>query len=235
MKLLITRPAEDAEKLVAQLSDLSVACHRAPLMTITPNSAPLPDPATLGGLAFTSVNGLRALVGRAKHLEDWQRLPAYCVGPQSAAAAEQAGFHQCHQAAGDVETLAQLIADLHAPQAAPVAHFAGAHLAGNLQALLEAQHIAVEKCVLYEAVAATQFDRATEAALMARTLDGVVLYSQRSARVFLSLFQPLGAPPLRAYCLAPAIAEIMQAEGFESRCAATPDAAGMLALIAEDL
>jgi hypothetical protein len=35
--------------------------------------------------------------------------------------------------------------------------------------------------------------------------------------------------------LAPAIAEIMQAEGFESRCAATPDAAGMLALIAEDL
>ena len=233
MKLLITRPAEDAEKLVAQLQKISVTCHRAPLMRITPHPQDLPDPATLGGLAFTSVNGLRALMAQAQDLQNWQALPAYCVGPQSAAAAREAGFHQCHQAAGDVETLAQLIAQHHTAHSLPVAHFSGAHLAGNLQALLAAQNIVVKKCVLYEAVAATQFDPATEAALMAGTLDGVVLYSQRTARVFLSLFQPLAAPPLRVYCLAPAIAEIMQAQGFECVTAATPDEAGMLALIAQ--
>lgn len=233
MKLLITRPAEDADRLVAQLQKISVTCHLSPLMSITPHEAALPDPATLGGLAFTSVNGLRALMRQATNLPAWQALPTYCVGPQSAMAAQQAGFHSCHQAAGDVEALAQLIGRHHDPQALPVAHISGRHLAGNLQALLTAQNIAVEKYMLYQAVAATQFDTATQTALLAGALDGVVLYSQRTAQVFLSLFQPLGAPPLLAYCLAPAIAEMMQAHGFESRTATTPDEAGMLALIAQ--
>jgi len=80
-------------------------------------------------------------------------------------------------------------------------------------------------------------------------LEGVLLYSKRSAQIFVSLYRahlgglnsadtnpltPPRKPPhkLMAYCLSAPIAEYMQSAGFETRTAATPDNQAMLALTA---
>jgi uroporphyrinogen-III synthase len=67
-------------------------------------------------------------------------------------------------------------------------------------------------------------------------LEGVLLYSKRSAQIFLSLYRAhIGeesqAKPV-AYCLSPPIAEKMQSAGFDTRTAQTPDNQAMLALTA---
>ena len=236
MKLLITRPADDAETLVTQLQAIGIDSHRAPLMTIVATPQNLPAVATVGGIAFTSANGVRALAAQISD-PTWQALPAYCVGPQTLAAAQLAGFTNSHQGGGDVAALAELIGQLHGPQAKPVLHIAGSHVAGNLLGLLAQAGITAQKAVLYEAREITAFDAETAAALGAGgfdgSLDGVVLYSQRSARVFLALWGQLDAPKLTAYCLSPVIGELMQAHGFEVAVAAQPDEKSMLALLAE--
>lgn len=239
MRLLITRPQDDALKLAQQVSAQGHDCVMAPVIYIVARDVVLPSPENIQGLAFTSANGVRALSQQlGPNAADWLRLPAYTVGPQTQQAALAAGFGGAQQAAGDVESLADLIASRQPADAdKPILHIAGSHLAGNLQALLAAHHVSVEKAILYEAVAATAFEAPVATALQQATIDGVVIYSQRSARIFIDLFNALKAPAGKkpvAFCLAPAIAQLMQAADFETRIAAAADEPAMLALLQEN-
>ena len=137
------------------------------------------------------------------------------------------------QAAGDVAALAALIAADHPRDGGAVLHIAGTHRAGDLNDALQAAGLTAGRAVLYEAVPADGLTAAAAAALTDAddAPDAVLLYSQRSAKIFLALHSALaGAAKPAAYCLSPAIAELMQAAGFETRTAAAPDNDGMLAL-----
>jgi uroporphyrinogen-III synthase len=239
MRLLITRPQDDALKLAQQVSAQGHDCVMAPVIYIVARDVVLPSPENIQGLAFTSANGVRALSQQlGPNAADWLRLPAYTVGPQTQQAALAAGFGGAQQAAGDVESLADLIASQQPAHAdKPILHIAGSHLAGNLQALLAAHNISVEKAVLYEAQAATDFEPPVANALRRAMFDAVVIYSQRSARIFIDLFTALEPTARRkpvAFCLSPAIARLMQAAGFEARTAAAADEPAMLDLLQEN-
>lgn len=239
MRLLVTRPQDDALSLAQHLQAQGHECVIAPVINIVAQPVALPAVENLCGLAFTSANGVRALHQRlAANAAPWLELPAFTVGPQTQQTALACGFTKAVQAAGDVESLADLIASHQSDLGdKPILHIAGSHLAGNLQALLARQHINVEKAALYEAVAATEFEEAAATALQQATIDGVVIYSQRSARIFMDLFARLVTPQVEkpiAFCLSPAIAQLMQAANFETRTAATADETAMLALMQEN-
>lgn len=237
MRVLITRPQDDAQRLAQRLHAQGHACHLAPLLQITPTEAELPPLGDVRGLAFTSANGVRALAAKLTHADAarWRALPAYAVGPQTYAAAAQAGFANLTEASGDVESLAEQIAShIDRSMQGSIVHIAGTHLAGNLQALLAAHSIRVEKCVLYEALAASQFDAPTQAAMRDHGFECVVIYSQRSAHIYVALMAQIeAAMPFKpvAFCLSPAIAEILQAAGFATETAAAPHEDAMLALL----
>ena len=239
MRLLITRPHDDALNLAQQLNAQGHECVIAPVISIVAQKVALPSPEHIQGLAFTSANGVRALHQRlGSNASSWLALPAYTVGPQTQLAALAAGFGRAVQATGDVESLADLIASQQPAHAdKPILHIAGSHLAGNLQALLAAHHLSVEKAVLYEALAATDFEPPVANALRQAMFDAVVIYSQRSARIFIDLFTALEPTAPRkpvAFCLSPAIAHLMQAAGFEARTAAAADEPAMLDLLQEN-
>ena len=234
MRVLITRPRDDAQRLAQRLSAQGHLCHLAPLIQITPTEADLPPLTDLRGLAFTSAIGVRPLEKKltGDDAASWFALPAYAVGPQTYAAAEQAGFSNVTEASGDVEGLAQRIASQsEASMEGAILHIAGTHLAGNLQAALAAHNIRVEKCVLYEALAATQFDAQTAAAMHGHGFEAVVIYSQRSAHIYVALMSEIEAAKPLVFCLSAAIAEIMQAAGFATQTAAAPHEDAMLALL----
>lgn len=243
MRFLITRPVANAavlaEKLAAQGHDSIIS----PVIEIYPAETPLPEnAAAYAALALTSANGVHALA--AKCLPDaalrasWQALPAFAVGPQTAAALKAYGWQNIYEAGGDVETLAALIVATTSEfdrTDKPVLHVAGRDRAGNLKAMLAGENIACDLAMLYEAEAADALSPAAVAALADgdEPVDAVLLYSQRSAKLFVALSAalPMAQKPT-AYCLSPAIAEMLQAAGFETRTAAYPEEAAMLALTA---
>jgi uroporphyrinogen-III synthase len=239
MRLLLTRPTADAVPLAEQLAAQGHDILISPAIHIEANGTPLPAPDTVQALVFTSANGVKAMAARFHDKRDytqWASKPAYAVGPQTCAALAKLQWPTVHQAAGDVASLATRLRDTF--EGERVLHIAGRHQAGDLAASLAEASFEIDKLVLYEAVAAEALTPMAEFALSdpQAPLEGVLLYSKRSAQIFLSLYRAyIGeesqAKPV-AYCLSPLIAEKMRSAGFDTRTAQTPDNQAMLALTA---
>ena len=254
MRLLVTRPTANAVPLAEILARMGHDVLVSPVIDLVANPMTLPHPQDMDALAFTSANGVHALEanlaaqapdtpasadGHAHVLKDWQAIPAYAVGPQTAAILRRAGWQKIIKAEGDVASLAaRLIADRK--KGARICHLAGRHRAGNLGATLDAAGLIYHPLVLYIAEPVEAFSPAAQAALQAdgqaanekaEAVDGVLIYSQRSAQQFLRLCDGLRlAQKPMIYCLSDTIARLMQAAGYKTKCAPRPDEEAMLSL-----
>ena len=207
MRVLITRPQDDAEALAAALRAQGVDSLIAPLLTIeTIDTAP-PDLAGVQALLFTSANGARAFA-RASTARD---LPVFAVGDATARSARAAGFARVESAAGAVDDLAALVGARLDPAAGALLHAAGADVAGDLAAALGARGFAVRRVTLYRAHKAAHLPEAAARAIAEGALDAVLFFSPRSAATFVTLAIKAGVGPalsrLDALCLSEAVAE----------------------------
>ena len=119
----------------------------------------------------------------------------------------------------------------------PLEVHGGRGRAGDLAALLDEKAVPAQRVVLYHAEAASAFSDAARAALCdaEEPVEGVLLYSQRSAAIFLALYEALPPHPEArptAYCLAPPIADTMREAGFAAQAPVTADSAALLDLLA---
>jgi uroporphyrinogen-III synthase len=232
MRLLVTRPEADGQALAAKLEARGHHVICAPVIDIVMRDV-APDLSGIKALAFTSANGARAI---RPFFDAARHVPAYAVGPQTAAALTAIGFADVHCAAGDVASLAQSIAK-GCPHG-PVLHISGRDQAGDLAAQLSAAGCAARRAVLYEARAARELPAAALTPLRAHRLDGVILYSKRSAEIFYRLAETaqISVSVVRAFCLSEAVADIARAAGARTSVAGFPDDAHILACLdaAED-
>lgn len=235
MRLLVTRPEEDAAGLVHLLSAGGHEAVMAPLLSIRfLDDVEIPE-RKWQALLVTSANGARALA-RHRRAAALRNVRALAVGPASAEAMTAAGFRRVEAADGDVDALAALACLELAPDGGPLLHTAGSVVAGDLKAVLEARGFEVERAILYEAVAAQTLPETAHAALAGGGVDGVLLYSPRTARIFMSLAREAGLEAslgdVTAYCLSPAVAEALGDTGFLTvKIAPRPDQAALLALL----
>ncbi len=210
MRLLITRPREDGEPLAVLLEERGFETVLDPMMTVSDIDAPDPDLAGIQAVLVTSANGIRAF---ARRHEDRQ-IPVYTVGDASAQAARGLGFKAVTSADGDVETLAALVRGALDPDQGALLHIAGSRVAGDLSGLLEATGFEVRRRVLYEATAADALSPQTLVELDAGTVDGVLLFSPRTATLFTRLVMAAGRAEhchaVVAYCLSQAVADNTQ-------------------------
>jgi uroporphyrinogen-III synthase len=237
VRLLVTRPGEDAPSLVAALETMGHEVVTAPLLTIRFEQAPVIPEKDYQAVLITSANGARALAGRPE-LTRLRSLPVLAVGEASAEAAREAGFMRCEPAEGDVGALAALVRRRLTPQGGPLLHIAGSITAGDLRGDLAADGFEVERAVLYEAVAASHLPCAAARALRAGELDGALFYSPRTARSFATLIREAGLEqtlrPLAAYCLSAAVAGALRDLPFRTVSVADePSQAAMLRLLAD--
>jgi len=205
MRLLLTRPQDDSQKLAKTLHGFGCETMIEPMLTIRflPNT-----PVDLTGaqaVLATSANGARALAAAQPH----RAIPVYAVGDASAAAARALGFSPVAAAGGDVAALARLVADRLSPTDGPLVHPRARAVAGDLAGALAARGFTVRPLVLYEAVRATQISAAARTAIARGAVDGVVFFSPRTARTFVRLAETaaLSLDRLVAWCLSPAVAE----------------------------
>jgi uroporphyrinogen-III synthase len=237
MRLIVTRPLEDARPLGRRLEAAGHEVILAPLLSIRPVSGLAIPERAYQAVLITSANGVRALNGHPAFAR-LKRATALVVGPASAAAAADAGFARVAQADGDVATLVRsAIATLH-PGDGPLLHVSGAVTTGNLASDLEASGFEVDRVVAYEACPVEALPQPCAAALKAGTADGVLLYSPRTARIWAALVADSELVPaamrLVHYCLSDNVADMVRNQlgtAVAVKMAARPDEAALIEII----
>jgi uroporphyrinogen-III synthase len=204
----------------------------APMMEVEVlEGPPLPLLAVQAVLA-TSANGVRALGLRTTRRD----VLVFAVGPQTAETARSCGFAKVLSADGDSVALAEFVAASLDPENGPLLHAAGAETAGRLSQALQARGFSVETMVLYEATPVPLLPKLAEAVLRDGTLDGVLLFSPRSAKIFAGLVTEAklveACERVEAYCISAATAAGLTPLIFSRvTVAGEPNQDAMLALI----
>lgn len=239
MHLLLTRPEAGGEDDALKAALLS-AGHRvtsAPLLAVVPTGH-LPSFEGAQGVIATSRNGLRA-VADAPLPDEVLALPLYAVGPGTASLGRELGFRRVIEGPGDGRGLAETIRREAKPGAGALVHVAGEALAFDLKAALEPAGLLVRAEPVYRTVPAGALPPAAAQALASGTLDGVVLLSPRTTKVYLELTKEAGLLPAaikpRYFCLSEAVARaLLPLGGARAKVAQAPNAEEMLALIARE-
>ena len=232
MRFLVTRPRDDAEAFAKALRARGHVAIVAPVMEVHIIAG---APIALEGVQavlVTSANGVRALAGRTQRRD----VTLYAVGPQTAEAARDAGFPIVISAEGDSAALVETVAREADPAKGLLFHAAGAETAGRLRQALQARGFRIETGVLYEAVPVAKLPAEAEEALRNETVDGVFLFSPRSARIFAALVGDAGlaaqCAKLIACCISAATAEALNPLSFARvAVAGTPNQDAILDLV----
>lgn len=207
MRVLLTRPLEDAEPLAMRLYGIGIETVIEPLLAIEIDRAATVDLDGVQAILATSANGVRALAAVSPRRD----LPVLAVGEATAATARDAGFRHVDAAAGDVAALAALALAVCKPEHGALLHVAGSHLAGDLQGMIEAGGLAYRRAVLYAARPAERLSAETAAAIKAGKIDGILFFSPRTAETFVTLIRKAhlarACRGLTAFCLSAAVAE----------------------------
>jgi len=207
MRIWVARPEPGATRTGRRLNALGHDPLVAPVLTIRPTGAALPE-AAFAGLLLTSANGVAALT-TADRMR-FATVPVFAVGARTASLARRAGLTDVREAGGDAVRLAALVrASL--PAGAALLHIAGAE--GKPEPALSL---------------------ATALGTEPPALDAVLHYSRRSADTALGLARGAGRSgafaALKHYCLSDDVAASLVAAGLRPYfTAARPDEEALLA------
>jgi uroporphyrinogen-III synthase len=232
MRLLITRGEEDAAALAEALRRNGVDSLSEPLLTVSVADGPPIDLDGVQALLATSANGVRAFATRDRRRD----MPLYAVGAATAKVAAEAGFARVEQAGGDVAALARLVRSRLRPDGGALLHVSGTVVAGDLGGALAAAGYAYRRLVLYAAHTAERLPATAERALRDGSVDGVILYSPRTAKTFVGLVGKAGLADacrrLTVFCLSTAVATEANALSWRKTVVAQrPDEEAMIAAV----
>jgi uroporphyrinogen-III synthase len=233
MHLLVTRPQPDAEDLQRKLEVRGFRVSVAPLLDIrTGPQRPIPS-RPYQAVLITSANGARALAQHPARDRLLGRL-TYAVGPQSRAVASAIGFEKVVEAGGDVSAIIKKVESELDPRRGPLLYLSGEETSGDLEAVLQRREFEVDRVIMYAAVPEAHLPPPVTTMIKRRAIDGVLLYSRRTAKVWRRC---ISADGLDAYCghilhfcLAAAVAGALP-ETWVAKTAAHPSEQGMFDLI----
>jgi uroporphyrinogen-III synthase len=228
MRVLITRPLEDAEETRRQLRARGHEAVIAPLLVT--HFADGPDVKLDGVQAIlaTSAKGVRALARRTPRRD----VALFAVGPQTAGEAHALGFQNVKSADGDAAALAQCTLRWANPGRGALLHVVGAGNDGKLAGALAGFTLRQE--ILYAVTAVEKMPAEAALALQEGALDAALFFSPRSAAVFCDCVRAQNLPvqTLLAACISPAAAAALAPLAFRRISAAErPNLAALLELL----
>ena len=185
LRVLNTRPTEDAAELYKLLGEIGYEVISEPLLTVRFNGSNPPPINSFQAVLFTAHNGVRAFA----HASDERDTMAFAVGDATSREAEIIGFDAVQNAAGNLENLVALVMAQLNPRNGPLLHISANVAAGDLSSRLNTAGFDVEKSVLYETVASKKLSTRTKKLLKNNILDVILLFSPRTARTFVGLLR----------------------------------------------
>jgi len=186
MHVLITRPHDDGVALQAKLHALNIQSTLAPTLTLQFEDLSHLDLTNVQACVATSRNGLKSVEHNAL-VDKMASRTLYTVGPATADYAKSLGLANVRTGPGTAKGLANQIVKECDPKRGTILHIAGAHLAFDLKAALEACDFNVREETAYRAEPTKRFPEPALQALSANNVNAVILMSARSATCFASL------------------------------------------------
>lgn len=232
MRVLITRPSEDAARTATALAARGIETAFDPMLEIVPIAGASVDLAGIQAICVTSANGARALVAATERRD----VPIFTVGEASAKAARKAGFRRIESGKGDSDALARLVLERLDARDGAILYVSGSAIVGDLADRLTAAGFTVRRAILYDAVAAKSLAPATIRLLREQKIDIALFFSPRSAETFVSLARRgsvvEACGQAVAICLSPAVADAARAIEWKAiRTAQRPESGSLIATI----
>ncbi len=225
MRVLVTRPPDQAAQTAQKLVALGHQPFLAPVFEIVPTGSNPPDEAFDLILATSA----QAFCGLALS-SAIATLPLACVGAKTAQAGEKLGL-SVPWIGADSETLAAML--LAEGKARSALYLAGRERKGELERLLRAKDWRVEIVETYEARPVTAWPETIRAALARKEIDAVLHYSPRSAALALALMGRDAARSLCHFCLSVETASVCRdwAAGEKIIASSQPDEESLMTLL----
>jgi uroporphyrinogen-III synthase len=233
VRILITRPREDAEPFARALKALGHEVVIEPLLNVVFLPGAALDLIGVQALVLTSANGARAVAKRTEA----RNINTVAVGPATADAARAAGFAHVSESGGEgVQALASFVQHTLRSSDGALLHAAGSVTAGDLAGALEACGFSVRREVIYDAQPVDHLSGAVVAEFSAGLIDAVTFFSPRTAALFVELAEEENLEPglarVRAICLSPAVAAALAPVRFATiKVAEKPSQDAMLAAL----
>jgi uroporphyrinogen-III synthase len=224
MKIIITRPEEDAGPLAVKLQAMGHEPVMLPLIKIeTRRGVEIPN-RNYQFIFMTSANGVRVI----ENSSALQHIPVLAVGPQSKAAALRKGFSTVSMQGGDVTGLAKYVKDHVKPSDGPLLYLSGSETSGDLEGKLKPAGFDVDRVVTYDAVPAPLTAHAATIA----AAEAVMLYSPRTAKLWRQGIEDVGVDVfhIKHFCLSANVAAALP-QSWHKRIATKPVESAMLELL----
>jgi uroporphyrinogen-III synthase len=216
--LLVLRPEPGATRTVARARAIGLEASAYPLFAIAALAWEPPDPARFDAVLFTSANAARQ---GGPGLARYHALPAFAVGPATAAAVREAGWVSVAAGTDGVQSIARQIAAL--------GHARVLHIAGEDVRTFDPGALSVRRVAVY-----TTEPTGDAASLIAKAMPGTILllHSPRAAARLASLVPMGGRGDLHVVAISPAALASAGTGWASALAAATPDDNALLALAA---
>lgn len=209
MLFLVTRPEPEGDKLKALIEEIGQEAIVESLMELELLPEAIEDLEGVAAIIATSRNALLSL-SQSPHLRDALAIPLFVVGQGTAEVARDLGFERIAIGPGSVSGFAAAISGTLDPADGFVVHLAGDQLAGDLAGELQELGFRVLQPVVYRMRAAEALSDGTREAIGDGAIDGVVLMSPRTARIYAGLIKRHGLQDAAAeivhVCLSTAVA-----------------------------
>ena len=186
LKVLITRPTEDAPATAERVRGAGYDPIIAPFMQVQHGMVAVPESAQ--AILVSSGNALPGLAPCD--------LPLLAVGDVTAARARVKGFTDVSSAGRDAEALAALAAAQLSPKAGPLLLACGQGQGARLCADLRARGFRVIRRVAYSTAPVPVFPAAAESALRGGDVHAALFMSGQTAAAFIRLLPPALTPQL---------------------------------------
>tara|TARA_Y100001970_G_scaffold294364_1_gene451628 strand:- start:47922 stop:48683 length:762 start_codon:yes stop_codon:yes gene_type:complete len=208
--VLITRPKEDADHLASAIHTLGANPLIMPMLNINYLEGSAPNFVGVGGILFTSSNGVRALSLRLPSEHSAFSIPIFAVGEATAEKARENGFSNIFVGNGDVKALISCVKSNLSPQTCELVHIAGVDVAGNLSRELGTLGFKIRTEVLYEAEPVKIIDYQLLNKIKSGKVDCILFFSTRTIKTFASLIESVDCSrsmvTIDAVCLSDTIA-----------------------------
>ncbi len=191
MRILLTRPEDQARQTAEKLGMLGHSSVVAPLTQIHYRASATIDPSAFAAIAATSGRAIDALTRQAA-FSDLLKLPLYCVGNKTAARARDTGFLTVHSADGNVDALVQMLTGALPKDSGRILYAAGKDRTGDLETRLREAGLPVELLVLYEARQSGGFPKSAVEKIRHGQIDAALVYSRRGAEALRTAFEQGG-------------------------------------------
>lgn len=217
MKVAITRPRDDAQKVADQFAAEGIEAVIVPMLRIEPvmlGQMQVKEAAASGRLQSVCATSRHAVRELAQHRQLYD-VPLYAVGEATANEARSSGFKKVEVAAGSAQALLEKMLLQNSTAGGAILYARGRDITLDIAQHMKNAGFELAEAIVYKAVAEDRFPEEYVELLADGLISKVMFFSERSAANYVLLAQREKLEKLHGKIIAASISEKIAAKAAQ--------------------